>query len=339
MSIQLSLSISDLLVDAGISTVEMDVAPVDGGGNNKVFSVNTKSGKYLAKVYYSNPSDTRNRLNAEYSFIEYARKIGIKSVPKPIFSSPEKNVGLYEFVEGRKLTSAELASQHISQAANFVRALNERIKIEDALPIASEACFSIEQHFLLTEMRMKKLLSLSVVSEIDNQALLFVSKLDSVLENLKDDILARCSSISLQLDAADRCISPSDFGFHNAVLKDNGEIIFIDFEYAGWDDPAKMIGDFFSQPAIPVSFKHFDSFISEALGYSKNKKELAHRARLLLPLFEIKWCCIMLNDFLPDAARRRQFANPNLDPQERKRRQLEKAQQFFYSRMDKKWHI
>ena len=41
MTKQLSLSISDLLLDAGISTVEMDVIPVDGGGNNKVFSVHT----------------------------------------------------------------------------------------------------------------------------------------------------------------------------------------------------------------------------------------------------------------------------------------------------------
>jgi hypothetical protein len=94
-----------------------------------------------------------------------------------------------------------------------------------------------------------------------------------------------------------------------------------------------MIGDFFSQPAIPVSLKHFDIFISEALGYSKNKDELAQRARLLFPLFQIKWCCIMLNEFLPDAVRRRQFANPTSEPWQRKRLQLEKAQEFFYSRL------
>ena len=242
-------------------------------------------------------------------------------------------MGLYEFVQGRKLTSSELAPQHITQAANFVRGLNERLEKDNALPTASEGCFSIEQHFLLTDMRIKKLLSLPLVSEIDHQALLFVGKLDSVWKKLKDDIVARCGSISIQLDAADRCISPSDFGFHNALLRDTGEICFIDFEYAGWDDPAKMIGDFFSQPAIPVSLKYFDIFISEAFGYSKNKDALAQRARLLFPLFQIKWCCIILNDFLPNAARRRQFANPTSEPCQRKRLQLEKAQQFFYSRM------
>jgi hypothetical protein len=333
VSTQLSSSIADLLSDAGISTVGMEVAPVDGGGNNKVVAVHTKSGKYLAKVYYSNPSDKRNRLNAEYSFLEYARKIGLECVPKPIFSSPKKNMGLYEFVQGRKLTAPELALQHITQAANFVRSLNERPERDNALPTASEGCFSIEQHLLFTDMRVRKLLGLPVVSEIDRQALLFVGKLDSVWKKLKDAIVTRYGSISIQLDAVDRCISPSDFGFHNALLRDTGEICFIDFEYAGWDDPAKMIGDFFSQPAIPVSLEHFDIFISEALDYSKNKTELAQRTRLFLPMFQIKWCCIMLNEFLPDAARRRQFANPTSEPGQRKRLQLEKAQQFFNSRL------
>ena len=333
VSADLNSSIADLLMDAGISTVKMEVVRIEGGGNNKAFAVQTKSKKYLAKIYYSHPSDSRNRLNAEYSFLEYARKIGIECVPKPIFSIPKKNMGLYEFVQGRKLTSSELEVQHITQAANFLRSLNETLEKDNTLPTASEGCFSIEQHLLLTDMRVKRLLSFPVASEIDSQARLFVGELNSVWKKIKDDIVAKSSSISVQLNAIDRCVSPSDFGFHNALLRDNGEICFIDFEYAGWDDPAKMISDFFSQPLIPVSLKHFDIFISQALGYSKNKHELAQRTRLLFPLFQIKWCCILLNDFLPIAASRRQFSNPTSDPLQRKRMQLEKVQQFFHSRI------
>ena len=330
---QLSSSITDLLFDAGISSGGAEVSPLGGGGNNKVFAVHTKSGKYLAKVYYSSPSDTRNRLNAEYSFLAYAIKIGLECVPKPIFFSPEKNIGLYEFVQGRKLTSLELTSQHITQSASFVRALNERPERDNTLPTASDGCFSVEQHFLLTDARITNLRSLPVASEVDRQAHLLVGKIDNAWKKIKDTIITNNDSISIQLDAEDRCISPSDFGFHNALLRDTGKICFIDFEYAGWDDPAKLIGDFFSQPAISVSLQYFDVFISEALTYSKNKAELAQRARMLLPLFQIKWCCIMLNEFLSDAARRRQFANPTSDQRQRKRLQLEKAQQYFNSKL------
>ena len=53
------------------------------------------------------------------------------------------------------------------------------------------------------------------------------------------------------LDQQDRCLSPSDFGFHNALAQ--GETVrFIDFEYAGWDDPAKTVCDFFHHPGVPV---------------------------------------------------------------------------------------
>ena len=52
----------------------------------------------------------------------------------------------------------------------------KELKKSDDLAQASEGCFNIEQHFLLTDTRMRKLLSLSAVSEIDGQALLFVGK-------------------------------------------------------------------------------------------------------------------------------------------------------------------
>ena len=62
------------------------------------------------------------------------------------------------------------------------------------------------------------------------------------------------------LDPADRCVSPSDFGFHNALREPSGRLRFIDFEYAGWDDPAKLVCDFFCQPAVPAPAGAFDRF-------------------------------------------------------------------------------
>ena len=93
-----------------------------------------------------------------------------------------------------------------------------------------------------------------------------------------------------------------------------------------------MAGDFFLQPAVPISIEHFDNFISDAFDYSKNKAALAERAYLLFPIFKIKWCCLMLNEFLPDAAKRRQFANPNTDPEQSRRLQFDKTQHFFLSK-------
>jgi hypothetical protein len=113
-----------------------------------------------------------------------------------------------------------------------------------------------------------------------------------------------------EIPPAERCVSPSDFGFHNALSGADGSLRFIDFEYAGWDDPAKMVCDFFLQPALPVDTVHYDHFFAGTLGDWPGVERLAVRAKLMQPLFALKWCCIMLNPFLPDLAARARFADP-----------------------------
>jgi hypothetical protein len=331
-NLQLKSSLADIFFDAGIDSGGMEIIPIYGGGNNKVVSVQTKDGQYLVKTYFSHPSDKRNRLTTEFSFLSYALDIGLECVPKPVHCDHKKNIGLYEFIEGRKLEPLELTQKHIIEAANFIKRLNSRSDRVQTLPVASEGCFSVEQHFLIVENRLNRLRALSAKSDLECQMNSFVIELENAWGKIKDDVSIKISSISEELSDDDRCVSPSDFGFHNALLKNSGDICFIDFEYSGWDDPAKMISDFFLQPSIPVPFKYFDDFISVSLGYSKNKTELAKRAYLLFPIFKIKWCCLMLNEFLPNSAKRRQFASPTLDLEQRKRLQLKKAQQFFHSR-------
>ncbi|HEB85978.1 MAG TPA: aminoglycoside phosphotransferase family protein [Gammaproteobacteria bacterium] len=330
-SSQLRSLVADLLLDAGIDAGGIDIGLINGGGNNQVFVVHARAGKYLAKVYYASSSDPRNRLGSEFSFLSYAWGIGLRCIPEPICCCPEKNIGLYELVEGRKMVSAELTRQHIIEAGRFIRELNAGPNRDRTLPVASEGCFSIEQHFALIDRRVKRLQNLPDVSDLDRRANLFVDEIEDAWIKVRHGISSGSESIHVQLAIDDRCISPSDFGFHNALLRNPGEICFIDFEYAGWDDPAKMCDDFFFQPAVPAPSDYFNLFVSEALSYSQNRETMVERARLFLPMFHMKWCCIMLNEFLPVAAGRRRFSNPAIDLEQSKRVQLEKAQQFFNS--------
>ena len=56
-----------------------------------------------------------------------------------------------------------------------------------------------------------------------------------------------------------RMPSPSDFGFHNILCKD-GILNFVDFEYAGTDDIAKLLADFSLMPEIQLSNSHKNLF-------------------------------------------------------------------------------
>lgn len=333
VNMQLNVSVKDLLFDAGLPSEDLEISPIDGGGNNKAYLVETKSEKYLAKVYYSHSDDLRDRLGNEFSFLTYAWNIGLSCIPKPILSNAEENIGLYEFLDGRKLTPSELSQKHVLKAAYFIRDLNQGEERDKSLPSASESCFSIEQHLLMIDYRFKKLQSIKLDSEVNRQARAFINDLEKKWCEIKTSITSKTELLSEELTSEDRCISPSDFGFHNALFTDNGNLKFIDFEYAGWDDPAKMVGDFFTQPEVPVALEYFDEFISEALSYSKNKDLLIERTHLLFPIFQVKWCCILLNEFLSSSARRRQFAKSYFDPELNKRLQLKKAQQFFNTKV------
>jgi hypothetical protein len=100
---------------------------------------------------------------------------------------------------------------------------------------------------------------------------------------------------------------------------------FIDFEYAGWDDPAKLISDFFCQPAVPVPMRFFNSFAQSVASCFPEPDSVVTRARLLLPVFRVKWVCILLNEFLRTGRERRAFSLSDSQLEARKSRQLECA--------------
>ena len=97
------------------------------------------------------------------------------------------------------------------------------------------------------------------------------------------------------LDPIERCVSPSDFGFHNAIRTPLG-IKFFDFEFAGWDDPVKAVADFDLQPRVPLSLRA--RALSKALPQWSNC--LAERYDVLFPILKLKWACIILAVLNPD---------------------------------------
>jgi thiamine kinase-like enzyme len=115
-------------------------------------------------------------------------------------------------------------------------------------------------------------------------------------------------SFSSELKREERTLSPSDYGFHNSLKKDDGKIVFLDYEYFGWDDPAKLISDFLLHPAMGLSEGLKRRFVNGAIKKFAKDPKLGKRMEIVYPLFGIKWCLILLNEFLPEHMGRRRFA-------------------------------
>ena len=297
-----------------------------GGRNNRVFRVETQKGEGLLKLYFRDPSDSRDRLGHEYGFLEACRGVGIEALPKPLAKDSENGAALYEFIKGSRVEAA--GSTEILLAAQFIEKINQHRenKMFRALPNAAEACFSLKEHVGSVDRRIDRLTQMESASPLDREARFWVEKqMIPAWKKIREGI-CRDENQEYPLDQATRIISPSDFGFHNSLRKEDGSLVFLDFEYSGWDDPAKLVCDLANQPDRPLSLEEVEPFSTSLVSWLGEADFWRSRFRILAPLHQVKWACIVLNDFLPFGRNRRKFQETQEPEASRKHLQLIKAQ-------------
>jgi hypothetical protein len=310
------------------------IDPIVGGANNRVYRVEA-GGKVLAlKVYYRDADDQRDRLASEFEFSRFAWDKGIRSLPCPRACDRTKQMGLYEFVPGRRLEPGQVDADAVRQALEFYHELNRRASHPEAAALgdAAEACFSIRAHVECVERRIRRLGQLEGETAIDREAREFIhgdlqDSWDAVSRSILRELNGHLDVVSSK---SERRLSPSDFGYHNALLELDGRFRFLDFEYAGWDDPAKLVCDFFCQPAVPVPMEYLGTFAESIVADLPDPVSHLRRIGLLVPLYRIKWSCILLNEFLRSGEERRLFAMSS-DPASRRAVQLGKAKTMLGS--------
>lgn len=306
------------------------ITPLPGGANNRVYRVEVDGQTALLKQYFRHPDDHRERCAAEWAFANYSWSRGIRLTPEPLACDAATGLALFEFLPGRKLLPREISSGHVVQAAALIELLNARPRPAHAstLPIASEACFSLREHVERIDVRVERVSQIEAQSDLDAAARRFAfAELTPVWHDCRANVLsADEAGASDELPSSSRILSPSDFGFHNALCDTEGRLRFFDFEYAGWDDPAKLVCDFFCQVQVPAAREFLPKFTAMVAALSDEPQLLHERVELLFPAYYVKWCCILLNEFTPAAAARRAFSSGDALPAEtRKEHQLQKA--------------
>jgi hypothetical protein len=330
---QLPDAAASLLAEAGLRG-PATFHPLPGGANNRVYRVEAGGARALLKAYFRHPDDPRDRLDAEFRFARFAWDRGLRCLPRPLARDSARGLGLYEFIEGAPLRPGDVTAARVEEALEFHRGLNAHREAPEAaaLPPGSEACFSLAHHRECVERRVGRLGRIEETDALHRDVVRWIRAdlapaWETVRRALLEEGAGRTDRAGAGLPAGDRCLSPSDFGFHNALLAGDGRLRFIDFEYAGWDDPAKLVCDFFCQPRVPVPFEHWPRVLEAVAGPLADPEGFRRRAAALLPAYRIKWCCILLNDFLPADAARRRFAGAGADETQRLAEQFDKAWQ------------
>ncbi len=284
-----------------------EIVRLSGGKNNRVYRVGDAA---VLKLYHWDPRDPRDRLRAEWRFLTYAWSHGVRNIPRPLAKDDAAHVGLYAWLPGSVV--AAVSPEYVEAALSFLLAVNAEPRSPAALDPGSEACFSLNAHIATIDRRVARLADID--SEVPHHAaatVLVHARLRPSWDHVRARLLNGADRLGIgvedRLDDALLCISPSDFGFHNALVE-HGRVGFIDFEYAGRDDPAKLVCDFFCQPQVPVPVAYMADFAQRLIAGLGLRPSHEARCHLLLNAYRIKWACIILNDFLPLGSSRRAYA-------------------------------
>ena len=125
-------------------------------------------------------------------------------------------------------------------------------------------------------------------------------------------------------------LSSSDFGFHNCVKASDGSLTFLDFDYFGRDDPVKLTADFIWHPAMNLSAELKEKWQKAMMVLFSHDNQYGSRLNAAMPLYGLRWAMIVLNEFLPDFAKRRReaFGVENYNLEKSQKIQLKKANHY-----------
>ena len=268
---------------------------IKGGVNSTVFRVTLSNGTLaLAKLY---PDDKRQRRAREQRFLEILNSAGIARVPKLLGSSVSADAILIEFLDGHHpSTESPVPSIIWESFLNFISEIQSAAKapLPTSIPRSEEGCLSLQQHIAKVAKRRDRWLARS-----ERQSSELETWIRTDLERSFQTLAKRtiCNpSFKEPIPQSSLILSPSDFGAHNALVHKN-TVSFVDFEYAGWDDPAKLFADFFCQPRHPAPKTLKPKWVQTLENLLPPDQRYAFRARLheVESCIALKWIYIILD--------------------------------------------
>lgn len=305
----------------------ISINKISQGRNSAVFKLGLDNDTFLKFKIYP-VDDNHDRINSEFYSTKILSDFGFDSIPKPLKYDKGLGIAAYQWIEGDIIDEHNL--DDISKCSNFINGLF-KIKSEkdfSKIGLASAACISgkgIEDQLHQRIRYFKNIKNKDLTTFIFDE---FVPLMNYFLQNAKNNWNFKYS-FEEDLPLEKLTLSPSDFGFHNIIKKNNNELCFIDFEYFGYDDPVKLISDFYYHPGMNLNGIQKEYWLKQTLKIFG--EEVFLRASLCKPLYGLIWCLIILNDFRPEILERRISATTenNLNKSSLFQNQLNKAKSLL----------
>lgn len=296
MSLTLTTREAELLADAfpenSIATVEDITSGLNSNVKKIIF---TNSEKVVLKEYREDPN--RDRLLSEQLALNYIKSFAKNKSADWLFANPQKRLAILSFIEGQP--NPKIQKNELRYFTEFQINLDRhKNKLAAASLIdAADACFCAKD--LISQIQKRITIITAKASHLDNVAKLLntviIPRFTSICDLVEKNLLDLGIPLDKQIPKSWRTIIASDFGSHNSIKVFSGELVFIDFEYFGWDDPITGIANFATHPNMNASEAIKKDYEALMLDYFRFIPYMTQRYFSLKPLFIIRWALIMLN--------------------------------------------
>lgn len=302
------------------------VQRLSGGRNSRVLLLESPDQSMVLKSYPQFREDQRDRLGTEVKVLDFLHRHGLRQVPEPLFWCKKKNWAAFTLLKGQTIEAITPALlEGVAQFLGRLKAAGDSSREAEALPLASEACFSMEALQVMLAGRLSRLEAMRGRGSVQDAAYEWCSRwLEDDHRRLTQQLKTKKQEapIETEIPRQERVLSPSDVGIHNMLQMEDG-LGFLDFEYAGWDDPAKFTADWILQPDNPLQLDQA-LYLVAAVNRQIGEGSWQERLTIVLEFNRLKWCAIMLNMFIRELEESAQDALS---------RQLEHTQAYFHDSM------
>ncbi len=294
---------------------------LSGGNRHKVYKLDDSGRSAVLKLYGAAGIAAREPFNHEAAVHGFFARHCPDSVPRILDLDEATRCVLFECVDGERPSGHDINVHGMAKMAGFIAALNQPEVRDEAhragMPLASDAAFNFAGHRDRASWRLDSLVGSPRQEPVVEEMRHFV----------RSELMPACRLDEVPgdrlLPPTEYALSPSDFGFHNVLVRPSGQWAFLDFEHAGWDDPAKLVADFFLQPECPLDQGLQEAFLGALQSHRIFAEDLPERVFRLLPLQAVKWTAVILNVF--------QHASPQ-DASARLQARLAKAKSYWARR-------
>jgi len=293
------------------------IVPIKETGENFVYQlIATDGSSYVLKRYYEKSGKDHHRLRTEVNHLKAIRRVGITAVPEPLWTDDEE-WAIYDFIDGHE--PAEMGDADVQQLADFLTDLDDKGEslLGANLPKAKDARLTLLDYVSAIGKLFNPVMS-AVQAKGPTDIMLFMM---TDMEQLRQDNINHfylwCKREKWDREALlpekERIFSPADFGFHNTLRTEDGKLVVFDFEYSGWDDPAKLMADFFYNTQQDLSMEHKLKVLDAFVKHRTWDKNFLNRFWAISDLVAIEWIVRTLQVTVPAEQQRLRVENPNLN--------------------------